>query len=171
MADTSIIIDVKWSVPDVTTGITGYNVYRVEGEDKTFLAFVSVDGSNSYLYTGSRGVQYQFEVRSTDGTTESEPLKVFYPDGTTLYTPTTLTPTGNPMMIVLDSQYLSKDEFLNYPNGLKLSTNSALYTSVVLDTLPQAASEEVNRYTRRHLTPRRSTRSITASPSARTSYT
>jgi len=150
----SIIIDVKWTVPSDTTGITGYNIYLVEGAPtettKTFLAFVAVASSNSYLYTGVRGTQYQFEVRATDGTNESEPLEVFYPDGTTLYTPTTLTPTGNPMMIVRDSQYLSKDDFLNYPNGLKLTTSSALYTSGVLDTILQAGSEEVNRYCRRH---------------------
>lgn len=154
MATPSVVITVTWTTPDDTTSITGFNIYLVNGAPeeatKTLLAFVSGADTTTYTHTGVRGVQYQFEVRATDGTNESEPLEIFYPNGTSLYTPTDVTPTGNPMMIARDVAYLSKDDFLNYPNGLKLTTSSALYTSGVLDTILQSASEQVNRYCRRH---------------------
>jgi hypothetical protein len=147
------IIVVNWT-PVTDPNVTGYNVYLVHGapanKTKELLIFVAGVNSSSYTYTGVEGVQYQFEIRSTDGVYESPPLEVFYPSGTLEYTPTTITPTGQPMQIVRDLPYLSKDDFLNYPNGLKLTTNSPLYTSGVLDIVLHAASEEVNRYTRRH---------------------
>lgn len=147
------IIVVNWT-PVTDPNVVGYNIYLVHGapanSTKVFLAFVAGVNSNSYTYTGVEGVQYQFEIRSTDGTFESPPLEVFYPSGTSEYTPTTITPTGQPMQIVRDLPYLSKDDYLNYPNGLKLTTSSALYTSGVLDVILQSASEQVNRYTRRH---------------------
>ena len=150
----ALLITVTWTAPSVTTGILGYNVYSVRGSPesatKTLLAFVSGVNTTTYTYTGQDGQQYQFEVRATDGTNESPALEIFYPQGQALYTPSTITPTGNPMMLPRDSQYLSKDEYLNYPNGLKLTTSSPLYTSGVLDTILLMASGEVNRYCRRH---------------------
>lgn len=147
------IIVVNWT-PVIDPNVVGYNIYLVNGAPanatKVLLVFVAGVNSNSYTYTGVEGIQYQFEIRSTDGTYESPPLEVFYPSGTMEYTPTTITPTGNPMQIVRDLPYLSKDDFLNYPNGLKLSTSSALYTSGVLDVILQSAAEQVNRYARRH---------------------
>jgi len=121
-----------------------------ESSTKTLLAFISGVTNTTYNYTGVEGTDYQFEVRATDGATESVPLEIFYPTGTTLWTPTLLTPTGNPQMLPRDVQYLSKDDFLNYATGLKLTTSSALYTSGVLDVYLQMASEEVNRYCHRH---------------------
>lgn len=147
-------LSISWTAPTITTGIQGYNVYLISGAPesttRTLLAFVSGVSTTSYTYAGVDGTQYQFEVRSTDGTNEGPALEVFYPNGTSLYTPTLITPSGAPMQIVRDVQYLSKDDFLNYPNGLGLTTSSALYTSGVLDVILQAASEEVNRYCRRH---------------------
>jgi hypothetical protein len=98
------------------------------------------------------GTQYQFQVVPTDGTNE-DPVQTFvYPTGQTqaAYTPSTITPTGKPTQIAVDNQYLSKDECLTYPSGLKLTTCSGLYTSGVLDTILLMASGEVNRYTHRH---------------------
>jgi hypothetical protein len=106
--------------------------------------------NTDYTYTGVEGVQYEFEVRTTDGTNESDPLEVFYPNGKTLYTPTFITPTGKPMMISRDMPYLTKQEFLSYSSGLKLTTSSPEYTSGELDSVLQVASEQVNRYCHRH---------------------
>jgi hypothetical protein len=150
---TARLITISWtSVTDVSC--IGYNISLVQGSPpnstKTLLAFVNGVTSDSYNYTAVEGTQYQFEVRATDGTNESAPLEIFYPDGTSTYTPTLITPTGKPMMIVRDSVYMTKDEFIKYPNGLKLTTSSTLYTDGTLDTMLSIASEEVNRYTRRH---------------------
>jgi hypothetical protein len=151
---TAVVISISWTAPTVTTGISGFNVYRVNGapeeSTKTLLAFVAGVSTTTYTYTGVRGTQYQFEVRATDGTTESDPLEIFYPTGTTLYTPTILTPTGNPMMIARDAQYLTSDEYVTYATGTGVTSSSALYTSGVLDVYLEAASEQVNRYCRRH---------------------
>ena len=146
-------ISVVWTAStDLTT--TGYNVYLCNGSPqantKTLLSFVSGIATTSYLYNGIEGNQYQFEIRAWNGTTESLPQYYFYPTGTSIYTPTDLTPDNYPMKVVRDSQYLSKDDYIKYPNGLKLTTSSALYTNGVLDMILQMASEEVNRFTRRH---------------------
>jgi len=54
------------------------------------------------------------------------------------------------MMISRDVQYLTKDQFLNYPTGLKMTSSNPLYTSGVLDIILQSASAQVNRYCHRH---------------------
>jgi hypothetical protein len=150
----ALLLQITWTAPSVTTGILGYNVYLVNGAPqaatKTLLAFVSGANTTTYTSTGVDGQQYQFEVRATDGVNESPALEIFYPTGQALYTPSAITPTGKPMMIPRDTQYLSKDDYLNYPSGLKLTTSSPLYTSGVLDTILLMASGEVNRYTHRH---------------------
>lgn len=151
---TNRLISINWT-PVTDVNITGYNVYKVNGAPpnatKQFLADVMPRTADHYNYTAIEGTQYQFEVRSHDASgNESAPLEVFYPGGTTLYTPTDITPTGNPMNIVRDQAYLAKEEFINYPTGLKLTASSALYTSGALDVILQVASEEVNRYCRRH---------------------
>lgn len=147
------LITLTWT-PVTDAGVTGYNVYLVNGAPenttKQLLAFVNGVSSGGYNYTGTEGIQYQFEIRATDGTDEGPPLEIFYPDGSSLYTPTVITPTGKPMMISRDMAYLTKDEFLNYPTGLKLTTSNALYVSGMLDGILQSASEQVNRYCRRH---------------------
>jgi len=136
--------------------MNAYKIYLINGAapltTSTLVTTINNINTTSYLYTGTVGVQYQFQIVPTDGTNE-DPVQTFvYPTGQTqaAYTPTLITPTGNPMQNAVDNQYLSKDDFLNYPNGLKLSTSSPLYTSGVLDTILQMASGEVNRYTRRH---------------------
>ena len=79
MAD--VIIKLTWTKPSDTTGLTGYNLYRVQGapieSTKTLVAFINDINTVSYLYTGTRGTQYQFELRATDGTNESEPIEIF----------------------------------------------------------------------------------------------
>ena len=148
------IIELIWTPILNDPSITGYNVYLVQGAPenatKTLLAFVVGTSSSTYLYTGVENQQYQFEVRSTDGTNESAPLELFWPNGTSLYTPTTITPDTKPMMLVRDTPYLTPAEFITYPNGLKLTSTSPIYTSGALNVVLQAASEEVNRYTHRH---------------------
>lgn len=148
------IIELNWTPITDDPTITGYNVYLVEGapenSTKTLLAFVSGAANNMYLYTGVEGTQYQFEVRSTDGVNVSAPLEIFWPNGTSLYTPTLITPDQKPMMLVRDTPYLQPSEYINYPTGLKLTSQSPIYTSGVLATVLQSASEEVNRYTHRH---------------------
>lgn len=148
------LISINWTAV-VDVAVIGYNVYIVDGaapnDTKTLLAFVNGVSSNHFNYTVTEGQQYQFEVRSTDNAgKESAPLELFYPNGTTLYTPTLITPSGNPMMIPRDMPYLTKEEYINYPNGLKLTSISPMYTSGVLDTILQMAAEQVNRYCRRH---------------------
>lgn len=153
MSNGVVVFSINWT-PVSDPSVTGYNIYTVHGapptQTKVFLAFVSNASSSSYLYQGVEGTQYEFEVRSTDGVNESPPMEVFYPDGTSIYTPTNITPTGKPMQIIRDIAYLTKDEYINYPNGLKLTNTSTLYTSGVLDTFLQSASEQVNRYAKRH---------------------
>jgi hypothetical protein len=117
---------------------------------KTLLAYVSGITTTSYTYNGVDGQQYQFEVRATTGLVESLPLEIFAPDGSSTYTPTCITPTGQPMMTARDMPYLTKDDFINFPNGLNLKTTSSLYTSGILDEVLKMASEEVNRYCHRH---------------------
>jgi hypothetical protein len=150
----TLVVQISWSQPAITAGITGYNIYLVSGAPesatKTLLAFNSGVGNTTYNYSGEDGVQYQFEVRATDGTNESPAIEIFYPTGTTLYTPTALTPTGNPMMTARDTQYLTAAEYVTYATGTGVTTTSALYTSGVLDVYLEAASEQVNRYCRRH---------------------
>lgn len=147
------LIELQWT-PVTDTNVVGYNVYKVDGappnSTKTLLAYIVGVTSKVYDWTGVEGVQYQFEIRATDGVNEGPPLEVFYPDGSTIYTPSVVTPTGQPMMIARDTQYLTKDDFINYPNGLKLKTTSDLYLSGALDTILKASSEQVNRYCRRH---------------------
>lgn len=147
------LITINWT-PVTTVGVTGYNIYLVNGappsSTKTLLAFVSGIGTSTYNYTATEYVQYQFEVRATNGTNEGPPLEVFYPNGTSLWSPTLITPTGAPMQIVRDMPYMTKDEFINYPTGLGLTTSSTLYTNGMLDTLLQTASEQVNQYCHRH---------------------
>jgi len=98
----SIIIDVKWTIPSDTSGITSYNVYKVLGageEDaKSLLAIVTGSSSTSYLFTSTRCMQYQFEVRATGGTNEPDPLEIYYRNGTTLYTPTIIAPPASLMI-------------------------------------------------------------------------
>jgi hypothetical protein len=147
------LITISWTEPTNSTG-TGYNIYLVNGapanSTKTLIAFNNGLTNTDYTYTGVEGVQYEFEVRTTDGTNESDPLEVFYPNGKTLYTPTFITPTGKPMMISRDMPYLTKQEFLSYSSGLKLTTSSPEYTSGELDSVLQIGSEQVNRYCHRH---------------------
>jgi len=152
MATLNRVIQINWTaVTDVS--VTGYNVYLVNGAPanttKTLLAFVVGRSTILYLYTGLEGAQYQFEVRATDGTNESPPVEIFFPNGTNLFTPTLLTPSGQAMQIARDTQYVTAADFINYPNGLKLSNTSSYYTSGMIDLLLQAASEMVNRMTRR----------------------
>jgi hypothetical protein len=128
MADNSIIIDVKWPVPGDSTMITGYIVYYLEGHTK--------------LYSPSSPIMAPTRISTPAPGVSSISLKSA--------PPTTLAPTGEPMMVVRDSQYLTNDEFLDYLNGLKLTTSSMLYASGVLDILLQSASEEVNRCNRRN---------------------
>lgn len=143
----------NWS-ESIDLGVTGYNIYLVSGANQqqsiTLLAFVSGITTTSYTYNGVEGEQYQFEVRATTGIVESLPLEIFYPNGSSLFTPVCLTPTGQPMMTSRDMPYLTKDDFINFPNGLNLKTTSPLYTSGILDEVLQMASEEVNRYCHRH---------------------
>jgi hypothetical protein len=54
------------------------------------------------------------------------------------------------MMISRDMPYLTKQEFLSYSSGLKLTTSSPEYTSGELDSVLQIGSEQVNRYCHRH---------------------
>lgn len=149
----AFIIQITWT-PVTGGGLTGYNVYLVTGsppsQTRTLLAFVAGISSSSYNYTGVEGQQYQFEVRATDGVNEGPPLEIFYPNGTTLYTPTLITPTGQPMLISRDVPYVTKEEFIQFPTGLKLTNTSTIYTSGVLSTYLSLASEMVNRYARRH---------------------
>src|SRR5438046_1202964 len=153
MANVRIIV-INWTPVTQDPSVIGYNVYLVGGAPsettRQLVAFVAGINTSSYTYTGIEGVQYEFEIRSTDGIVESPKLEVFYPNGTSLYTPTVITPTGKPMQIVRDQAYLSKDDFLNFPTGLKLTTASPLYTSGMLDNILQSASEQVNRYCHRH---------------------
>lgn len=153
MANPTVIIQISWTASG-SAGVTGYNVYLVTGAPenttKTLLAFVSGPSTTTYNYSGTEGTQYQFEVRATDGTYESPPLEIFYPNGTGLWTPTLITPTGHPMMVPRNTPYLTKEEFLNYANGLKLTVSSALYTSGLLDVYLSSASEMVDNYTQRH---------------------
>jgi hypothetical protein len=147
------LITISWGRPASSTG-TGYNIYLVAGapanSTKTLLSFNNGLTNTTYTYTGVEGPQYEFEVRTTDGTNESDPLEIFYPNGKTLYTPTSITPTGAPMMIARDVSYLTKDEFITYSSGLKLTTSSPQYTSGEIDSVLQVASEQVNRYCHRH---------------------
>jgi len=149
----ALLLTITWT-PLTDTNITGYNVYIVHGAPpsttKTLLAFVTGRTSSSYNYTAIEGVQYQFEVRATDGTNEMLPLEIFYPTGTTAFTPTLITPTGLPMQIARDIPYITKDDYITYPNGLKLTSSSTLYTSGALDITLSAAAGMVNRYCRRH---------------------
>jgi hypothetical protein len=150
-----IVFQITWEPLTAPLTLTGYNIYLVNGASpavtKSFLAFVNGIASSSYNYTGQDGVQYQFEVRATDGNTEGPALEIFYPDGRMAYSPTLLTPDGQPMMIARDSQYLSKEEYLNYATGMKsITATSPFYTSGALDSYLKAASAQVNRYCRRH---------------------
>ncbi len=150
------LIQLQWTAV-TDSQVVGYNIYIVNGAPasttKTLLAFVNGITSSTYNYTGIEGVQYQFEVRATTNQNngdESAPIELFYPDGKNLWTPTLITPTGQPQMIIRDNQYLSKEDFIKYPSGLKLTSSSALYTSGQLDIMLQIASGMVNRYCRRH---------------------
>lgn len=153
MPNPNRLIAITWT-PVTDLDVTGYNVYLVHGapinDTKVLLAFVSGVTSNGYNYTAVEGTDYQFEVRATNGVNEGPPLAIFYPDGTSLYTPTAITPTGQPMMNSRDVAYITKDEFLNFPTGLKLTTSSPLYVSGMLDNILSSASEQVNRFCRRH---------------------
>ncbi len=145
---------IQWT-PTTDPSMIGYNLYLVSGAPpsatKTLLVFLDDPTTCEYSYlVPDENAQYEFEVRATDGTNESAPLEVFYPQGTGLYTPTLITPTGKPMMIPRHVPYLTKDEFLTYPTGLKLTTSSPLYTSGYLDTVLQVASEQVDNYCHRH---------------------
>jgi len=151
---TQRLISITWT-PVTDVQVTGYNVYLIKGAPekttKTLLVFVNGLTSSYYNYTlTDEEQQYQFEVRATDGTNEGAPLEIFYPEGTSTYTPTTITPTGKPMMIARDTPYLTKSEYIKYPNGLKLTTSSPIYTNGMLSTILSMASEETNRYSRRH---------------------
>lgn len=153
MPNPNRLIAITWTAV-TDSDVTGYNVYIVHGAPenvtKVLLAFVAGVTSNGYNYTAVEGTQYQFEVRATDGVNEGPPLQIFYPDGTSIYTPTVITPTGNPMMTVRDMAYVNKDEYLNFPTGLKTRVTTALYNSGMLENILQSASEQVNRYCRRH---------------------
>jgi hypothetical protein len=73
------LITISWTEPTNSTG-TGYNIYLVNGapanSTKTLIAFNNGLTNTDYTYTGVEGVQYEFEVRTTDGTNESDPLEV-----------------------------------------------------------------------------------------------
>jgi len=155
MAAPSVAFNVSW-IKSTNGAMNAYKIYLINGSapltTRTLVTTINNINTTSYLYTGTVGVQYQFQIVPTDGTNE-DPVQTFvYPTGQTqaAYTPTLITPTGAPMQNAVDNQYLSKDDFLNYPNGLKLSTSSPLYTSGVLDTILLMSSGEVNRYCRRH---------------------
>lgn len=155
MANNRLIV-VSWT-PVTDTNAVGYNIYIVHGAPeittKVFLAFVNGVTSGAYNYTAVEGVQYQFEVRATDAQVngnESAPLEIFYPDGRTIATPTTLTPDGGPMMIVRDAQYVQATEFNQYSTGLQFANTDAIVTSGVLDSYLKAASSMVNRLCKRH---------------------
>lgn len=155
MAPPTVQFTISW-LKSTNGAMNAYKIYLINGSPplstRSLVTTIGNINTTSYLYTGTVGTQYQFQIVPTDGTNE-DPVQTFvYPTGQTqaAYTPSAITPTGAPMRIAVDNQYLSKDDFLNYPNGLKLSTSSPLYTSGVLDTILVMASGEVNRYCRRH---------------------
>jgi hypothetical protein len=119
----------------------------------TLVTTITTINTLSYLSTGDVGTQYRFQIVPTDGTNE-DPVQTFVsPTGQTrtASTPTPPTPTGKPMPIPVDNRYLSKDEYLPDPNGLKRTTSSGLDTSGVLDTILPLASGAVKRSCRRHV--------------------
>ncbi len=146
----------KWTVV-VDPVVVGYNVYLVTGappnQTKTLIQFVSGRTTTQFLYNIDEEQQYQFEIRATDAPVsgnESAPLELFFPDGRGLATPTRLTPDGKPMLFARDVQYVTALDFLDYPNGLKLTTNSPLYISGMLDLYLKTASGMIDRICRRH---------------------
>ena len=154
MAAPTELITITWTQSTISN-FDSYKVYQINGATalatRTLVTTINTVTTLSYDFTGNVGTQYQFEIIAVDTAGNEYPAQTFvYPTGTTFATPTLITPTGKPMMRVVDVAYLGKDEFLNYPTGLKLTSSDPLYTSGALDTILQAASEQVNRYCRRH---------------------
>ena len=156
------LITINWTAVTDLNAI-GYNVYIVNGAlpnaTKTFIAFVNGVNSIGFNYTITEGQQYQFEVRATENGTidetspqgpESGALEIVWPNGTGYATPTTLTPTGAPMMVPRDSQYVWPYEFNQYSTGLQFADTDPIVTSGVLNSYLKAASGAVNRYCKRY---------------------
>lgn len=149
---TPIEITLQWTA---NSAATEYHVYQ-RSPNSGWVLIATITGTppaTSYIFTGVEGVQYMFAIRVYNGSFESEVATINYPtDVSATWTTPLNTPTGLPMLVPYDVQYVTKDEFLTSPiaKGLGYTNQSVDYLDGTIDHALLKASSWVNRYCRRY---------------------